>query len=168
MPNRKQLFFLILFFAVAGFFYSRPHNKAPLSDEEALQAVLLAVESRIAPDALPLDQAIKQVRGNGELVLVSFEDPNCPYCAELDQNISRISNITHYTFLLPILSKDSTVKSKQIWCAPDPASAWNNWMLNRTPPTGPGDCDTSALDRNLRLREKLGIRGVPYLLRVES
>ena len=29
---------------------------------------------------LPLDQAIKQVRGNGKRVIASFEDPNCGYC----------------------------------------------------------------------------------------
>ena len=27
--------------------------------------------------SLPLDQAIKQVRGNGKRVIASFEDPNC-------------------------------------------------------------------------------------------
>ena len=29
---------------------------------------------------LPLDRAIKQVRGDGKRVLATFEDPNCGYC----------------------------------------------------------------------------------------
>ncbi|MFD2270671.1 thioredoxin fold domain-containing protein [Undibacterium arcticum] len=29
---------------------------------------------------LPLDAAIKTVKGNGKRVMAVFEDPNCPYC----------------------------------------------------------------------------------------
>jgi thiol:disulfide interchange protein DsbC len=116
---------------------------------------------------LPVQQAIKQVHGNGTQVLVTFEDPNCPYCAELDKKLSRFDDITLYTFLLPVLSPDSEVKSRRIWCATDRAAAWKNWMVQGQTPTGTEDCDTTALTKNLEIGERLGIRGVPYLLQVK-
>ena len=75
---------------------------------------------------LPLDRAIKQVRGDGKRVLATFEDPNCGYCKRLAKDLQKLDNVTIYTFLLPILSEDSLKKSKQIWCAADRSKAWND------------------------------------------
>lgn len=149
--------------AAAGFY--RQYREAHLSPEEIAAAVLADADGEIDLAALPVWQAIRQVHGRGELVLVTFEDPNCPFCARLDKKLARLDNATLYTFLLPILSEDSEAKSRQIWCAPDQAAAWNDWMLKHRLPTGDGDCDTSALALNLEIGERLGIRGVPYLLR---
>ncbi|MDR3087684.1 MAG: DsbC family protein [Azoarcus sp.] len=128
------------------------------------QSIFPEIDGTIDIAQLPLENAIKQVRGNGKIQLVSFEDPNCLYCAKLDRNLARLENLTLYTFLLPILSEDSVVKSRRIWCAPDRALAWNDWMLKRRLHSGPENCDTTALDMNLKLGEKIGIRSVPYLL----
>jgi len=35
--------------------------------------------------ALPLQDAIKTVRGNGQKVVAVFSDPDCPYCKKLEQ-----------------------------------------------------------------------------------
>jgi len=156
---------LILFTAVIIYFQSR--DTKPSTPEEALQAVLAKIDGQIKLDELPLEQAIKQVRGNGELILVSFEDPNCIYCIKLNKSLRLLDNITLYTFLTPMLSDDSVTKSRRIWCAPDPVAAWNNWMLEHRPPSGTGDCDVTALDRNLELGDEIGIQGVPYLLRAK-
>jgi len=43
---------------------------------------------------LPLDIAIKQVRGNGKRVVAIFADPFCPYCKNLDRALSRETDIT--------------------------------------------------------------------------
>ena len=61
---------------------------------------------------LPLDSAVKQVRGDGRRVLATFEDPNCGYCKRLAKDIAKLDNVTIYTFLYPILSPDSLEKSK--------------------------------------------------------
>jgi thiol:disulfide interchange protein DsbC len=116
---------------------------------------------------LPLQQAIKQVYGAGTQILVTFEDPNCPYCADMDKKLSHFDDITLYTFLLPILSDDSLVKSRRIWCAADRAAAWKNWMVSGKTPDGDMDCDTAAITDNLEIGDKLGIRGVPHLLRAK-
>src|SRR5512139_550627 len=60
---------------------------------------------------LPLDRAIKQVRGDGKRVLATFEDPNCGYCKRLAKFFNDTATTEIYTFLLPILSEDSLKKS---------------------------------------------------------
>ena len=74
---------------------------------------------------LPLELAVKQVRGNGKQTLVTFEDPNCGYCKRVAKDLTKLEDTTVYTFLYPILSPDSSAKSRAIWCAKDRARATN-------------------------------------------
>lgn len=118
--------------------------------------------SAIDFDSLPLEHAIKQVRGDGSRVIASFEDPNCGYCKRLGQELATLDDITIYTFLYPILSEDSVQKSRNIWCAEDQAAAWNDWILdNETPPAE--SCDSSAVDASLALGQQLRIQGTPTI-----
>jgi thiol:disulfide interchange protein DsbC len=112
---------------------------------------------------LPLERAIKQVRGDGKRVLATFEDPNCGYCKRLAKDIQKLDNVTVYTFLYPILSEDSIRKSKQIWCAADRAKAWNDWMIEGRAPAGRDDCDTSAVAKNQDFGRRLSISGTPTI-----
>ena len=112
---------------------------------------------------LPLDRAIKQVRGDGKRVLATFEDPNCGYCKRLAKDLQRLDNVTVYTFLYPILSEDSVRKSKQIWCSADRAKAWNDWMIDGKAPAGKEDCDTAAVGKNQEFGRKLNISGTPTM-----
>lgn len=114
---------------------------------------------------LPLNLAIKQVKGNGgngKRTIATFEDPNCTYCKKLAAELQNLDNITVYTFVYPILSQDSHDKSKAIWCAPDRAKAWNDYTLKgKVPPAG--KCDTSDLNKVAELAQKLRIRGTPAI-----
>ncbi|MDR0735436.1 MAG: DsbC family protein [Zoogloeaceae bacterium] len=112
---------------------------------------------------LPLDQAIKQVRGNGKRLLATFEDPNCSYCKLLARELLKLDNITLYTFLYPLLREDSDKKSRQIWCARNKAKAWNDWMAGGKEPGNKTDCDTSAIDRNVAFAQKLNVNATPTL-----
>ncbi len=112
---------------------------------------------------LPLELAVKQVRGDGKRILASFEDPNCGYCKKLAKDTARLENVTIYTFLYPILSPDSLEKSNQIWCASDKAKAWNDWMQDGKAPSGKSDCDTSAVQKTVELGRRLAITGTPTL-----
>ena len=112
---------------------------------------------------LPLEIAVKQVRGNGKRVMATFEDPNCGYCKKLAKDLSRLDNVTIYTFLYPILSPDSLEKSNQIWCSPDKVKAWNDWMQDGKAPAGKGNCDTNAVKRTVDLGRKLAISGTPTI-----
>lgn len=112
---------------------------------------------------LPLNQAIKQVKGNGKRVLASFEDPNCGYCKRLAKDLTKLDNVTIYTFLYPVLGEDSIKKSRQIWCSADKAKTWNDWMVEGKAPTGKDDCDTTAIINNQEFGQKLRISGTPTL-----
>lgn len=112
---------------------------------------------------LPIELAVKQVRGNGKRVFASFEDPNCGYCKRLAKEMVKLDNVTIYTFLLPILSQDSLDKSKKIWCSTDKVKAWNDWMVSGKAPSGKGDCDTKAIAKVVELGQKLAISGTPTL-----
>jgi len=112
---------------------------------------------------LPIELAVKQVRGNGKRVFATFEDPNCGYCKRLAKEMVKLDNVTIYTFLFPILSQDSLDKSKKIWCSTDKVKAWNDWMVNGKTPTGKGDCDTKAIARVVELGQRLAISGTPTL-----
>ena len=112
---------------------------------------------------LPLDRAIKQVRGDGKRVLATFEAPNCGYCKRLAKDLLKLDNVTIYTFLYPILSEDSIRKSKQIWCSADRAKAWNDWMVEGRAPAGKDDCDTAAITKNQEYGRRLGISGTPTM-----
>ncbi len=112
---------------------------------------------------LPLERAIKQVRGDGKRVLATFEDPNCGYCKRLAKDLQKLENVTIYTFLYPILSEDSVRKSRQIWCSADRGRAWNDWMIDGKAPAGKEDCDVSAVAKNQDFGRKLNITGTPTI-----
>ena len=123
--------------------------------------------NRIKWSDLPLNDAIKVVRGKGSRQIAVFADPNCGFCKKLEKSFQQLDNVTIYTFLVPLLSADSATKSKQIWCAADRNKAWNAWMLENQTPTGPGDCGT-PLDRNTSLAKKLGVAGTPAMFFVDG
>lgn len=113
---------------------------------------------------LPLEMALKQVKGNGKRTIAVFEDPNCGYCKRLRQTtLKDIDNVTIYTFMYNILSQDSFEKSKNIWCASDRNKAWDDWMINgKLPPTAPAACETPN-DKVVALGQKLKIQGTPAI-----
>lgn len=113
-------------------------------------------------DELPLEQAIKTVRGDGSRVLVTFEDPNCGYCKRLHRDLQNIDNVTVYTFLAPVLGKDSERKAHNIWCARDREHTWREWMVEAVTPAE-ASCESDTLARNLALARDWDIRGVPTL-----
>lgn len=118
--------------------------------------------SKIRWTDLPLQNALKVVKGNGARKVAVFADPNCGYCKRLEKTFAEMDNLTIYTFLTPILSPDSTTKSKQIWCATDSGKSWIQWMVNNATPTGKTDC-SNPLDKNLALAKSLNINGTPAI-----
>lgn len=137
-----------------------------LIDPKTMKSVTearLATLSALKFSEFSLDRAIKQVRGDGKRVLVTFEDPNCGYCKRLHKELRNLDNATIYVFLLPVLSEDSMRKSKQIWCSADRAKAWNEWMVEDKAPSGKEDCDTTAINKNMQFAQKYRIMGTPTL-----
>ena len=64
---------------------------------------------------LPLDQAVKTVRGNGKRVMAVFSDPHCPACRQLDSALQNVTDATIYTFLYPVIHPELRKHSEAIW-----------------------------------------------------
>ena len=79
----------------------------------------IAELGKIDVKSLPLNQAIKYVKGKGERTLYIFSDPDCPYCQRLEQNMVGVDNVTVYVFLYPLTSLHPNAEkvSNQIWCS---------------------------------------------------
>jgi thiol:disulfide interchange protein DsbC len=116
-------------------------------------------------DSLPLDQAIKVVRGDGKRKLAVFSDPDCPFCRKIEPELAKLKDVTIYTFPYPLpMHPDAARKSRLVWCAKDRVQAWDDLMLRgKLPANGRTDCG-DPVDKNLALGQKLRIDGTPALI----
>jgi thiol:disulfide interchange protein DsbC len=122
--------------------------------------------SQVPWNTLPLNDAIKEVRGSGARKLAVFTDPDCPFCKRLErESLEGVDNVTIYTFLYPLtqLHPDSMHKARQIWCSADRLATWTSFMHDGKDLTGPDNCAT-PLDSIQALGQKLGIDGTPALI----
>jgi thiol:disulfide interchange protein DsbC len=103
----------------------------------------LATLNAIPWNSLPLDLAIRRVVGKGTRQIAIFEDPDCPYCKQLEQNLAGIGDVTIYVLLYPLdeLHPDAARKSRAIWCSKDRAKAWDGAMRDGAVPANAGTCD---------------------------
>jgi thiol:disulfide interchange protein DsbC len=135
-----------------------PQTKQSLTTERLQQ---IKDARRINVDSLPLEFAIKAVKGNGKRKLVVFSDPNCPYCKRLEKELANVDNVTVYTLLYPVLN-GSLPTATSIWCSADRLKAWENFMLNGVAPAGK-DCET-PIGKLLQAGHENGISGTPTLI----
>lgn len=140
-------------------------NLIDLEHQKNLTELRVSDLSKIDFKELPLDKAIKEVRGNGQRVLAVFSDPDCPFCKKLEEEIAQIDNITIYTFLMPVpdLHPNAQKKAVQIWCQKDRTTAWTEWMRNGKEPAAVANCDNPVAD-TMKLGNKFGIDGTPTLV----
>jgi thiol:disulfide interchange protein DsbC len=128
-------------------------------------------KTRINFKDLPLDKAIKTVRGDGKRVVAVFSDPECPYCKKLEPELEKLNNITVYTFLFPLdsLHPDSPAKATAIWCQADRAAAWREYMLHGKLPEQPTakDCKPPLIAVQA-LAAKYRINGTPFLISADG
>lgn len=110
---------------------------------------------------LPLDIAIKKVKGNGSRKMAYFTDPNCGFCKKLEHELQSVDNVTLYLFLYPIF-EGSAEKVQAVWCSKDKIKAWDNLMLNGVQPAA-GKCDVPT-NKVLELGHKLKVNGTPALI----
>lgn len=125
---------------------------------EEREQILTAIDVK----TLPLDQAIKHVKGKSERTIYLFSDPDCPYCQQLEKELKKIDNVTIYLFLYPIigLHPNAAKVANQIWCAQDQYQTWQDYVIDRKQPPSVKECKT-PIDKNIALAKKLEIDGTP-------
>jgi len=114
---------------------------------------------------LPLDLAIKTVKGNGSRKVAVFADVDCPFCKRLEEVLKTVDDLTVYTFLFPIdsLHPDASRKSKLIWCSNNRQKAFDDWMQRGVAPTSDANCD-DPVAKVVALGEKFRIQATPTLI----
>lgn len=142
---------------------------------------------KVAISDLPLKDAIKM--GNGPDTIYVFSDPDCPYCRQLEREFDKLQGVTVYIFPFPLVNTHPNAAnvSESIWCAPDRAAAWHNYvgrtsnevsvtMIGGKPvpqmfrnkqaantELKPARCD-NPIQRNLALGEKYQLLGTPAIV----
>jgi thiol:disulfide interchange protein DsbC len=133
-----------------------------MRDSRDLTAVRLESLTRIDFKRLPLDLAIKEVRGDGRRVMAIFEDPGCPVCRVLHKFIAQLPDVTVYRFMFPLTDPQSLPLAHAAWCSKDRKAAWAGLMAGTAaPPPASGPCDTTGLARIRSLGDQLQIQGTP-------
>jgi thiol:disulfide interchange protein DsbC len=132
--------------------------------KENLTDARLNEHGRIDFKTLPVNEAIKVVKGNGHRVFAVFSDPDCPFCQQLEKTLQFETDITMYVYLFPIaqLHPQAPSKAHAIWCAPDRPKAWEDWMHEKKLPATQ-TCSGDPVDALQRLGATLHINSTPTM-----
>jgi len=112
-------------------------------------------------NTLPLNLAVKKVKGNGKRRMAYFTDPNCGFCRKLEKELSQVNDVTLYLFMYPIFQGSDEIV-RNVHCAKDPVKAWDELMLKGKAPAQAA-CKTST-DQVMALAKKLRVNGTPNLI----
>ena len=123
-----------------------PKNQKNLTKERLIEL------NKIDVKQLPLEQAIRYVKGDGKRTLYIFTDPDYPYCQKLEQYMTAIDNVTVYLFPFPLktLHPQAEEIANKIWCDKNQYEAWEDYMLHRKTPKNSGQGFT-PIQKNLIL-----------------
>lgn len=140
-----------------------PGDVIDLKTNKSLASSLRAANKpHISAKDLDTRDAIKI--GTGSRRLYVFSDPDCTYCRQLEPELAKLRNVQVFVFPFPLvgLHPNARVIAESIWCQPDRATAWRQYLLtNIAPPTT--TCD-NPISRNLALGDRLQILGTPALV----
>ena len=130
---------------------------------EKRAAELLAIKLK----AVPLDKAIRI--GNGKHQIVEITDVDCPYCRKASAYLAGRKDVTRHVFLLPAAShKDAKVKTLQVFCAADPAKAYEEAMSGKLDDMKFSPCQSAQAEELLKAHQQIGqqvgVTGTPLFL----
>lgn len=108
--------------------------------------------------------------GEEKAVLHVFTDVDCGYCRKLHNEIGDINALgisVHYLgFPRAGVGSSSYQKLKNAWCADDPKQALTELKQGGVVPSVA--CDTTAIEDQYALGQKMGVNGTPALLTSEG
>lgn len=139
-----------------------------MPEQQDLTEIRLGEINRVNVGQLPIADAIKTVKGNGSRILYVFSDPDCPFCKRLEVSLKNLTDVTIYTFLMPLeqLHPDAKRKANNVWCSPLQSLAWDALMLEgKEAPNG--NCQT-PVERSIALGNKLGVTGTPTMFSADG
>ena len=122
--------------------------------------------TKVDTATIPLDDALVMGDKEAKYKVIVFTDPDCPYCEKLHQEIKKVvakrQDIAFFIKMYPLpMHKGAYEKAKAIVCEKSMALL-DDAFAKKTLPEA--KCDSTAVDDNLKLAEKLGIRGTPAII----
>src|SRR5262249_47487960 len=90
--------------------------------------------------------------------------PDCPYCRQLEKELGGLDDVTLWVFLFPIadLHPAAEARARALWCAPDRAAAWTQWMQQHQEPPA-NACESTPLAQLQALGRSLYIAATPTM-----
>lgn len=115
---------------------------------------------------IPLDNAIVIGNPKAEKKVIVFDDPECPYCAKLHEEIKKITakrtDLAFYIKMYPLaIHPTAYEKSKSIVCQKS-AKLLDDAFAGKKLPKA--ECETQEVDNNIKLAEELGVTGTPAMV----
>ena len=135
-------------------------TKANLTQER------LSELTKVDTATIPLDDALVMGDKGAKYKVIVFTDPDCPYCEKLHQEMKKVvvkrQDIAFFIKMYPLpMHKGAYEKAKAIVCEKS-IGLLEDAFAKKTLPTA--KCDSTVVDDNLKLAEKLGIRGTPAII----
>lgn len=137
-----------------------------IADKQDITRARLADLNRIDVSQIPLDDALVVGSPEAAIKIIIFDDPQCPYCGKLQQEMKQVVNqrpdVAFYIKMLPLkIHPESYTRAKAIVCAKSLA------MLEESlagkiiaAPT----CETDQIEKNLSLAAGIGVHSTPTLV----
>ncbi|MEW6570239.1 MAG: DsbC family protein [Nitrospirota bacterium] len=122
--------------------------------------------NKVDVSLIPLDDAIVIGDKQAKKRIIVFTDPDCPYCARLHAETKKViekrKDIAFYVKMFPLkMHPGAYEKSKAIVCEKSLALLDDAFEKKKVPKP---KCETSVVDDNIKLAEKIGISGTPALI----
>ena len=139
-----------------------------MTTQTDVTALRMEEVNRVEFASLPLNLAIPVVHGHGSRRVALFEDPDCPYCKQLEQEIGALGDVTLYVYLFPLagLHADAERKARNVWCSHDRPAAWRHMMTEGVVPPD-RQCDT-PFAQIAAIAKQWGIQGTPTLVAADG
>lgn len=139
-----------------------------MNDGENLTGTRYTDLNRVDLSSIPLEDAIVfGDPGAGKKVVV-FDDPDCPWCRKLHEEIKQVvARSRDVAFFVRVYSRNgdpqSIGKARSILCGkPRSAHLLEDAFAGKKLP--PATCDTRAVEETAALARKLGIQGTPAMI----
>lgn len=122
--------------------------------------------NRVDISKIPLDDAVIIGEPSAGMRIIVFDDPECPYCRKLHQEMKDIvqkrKDIAFYIKMLPLkIHPTAYEKAKSIICS-GLARMLEDSLNGKDLP--PPSCETDQIEKNTALAEELNILSVPTVI----
>jgi thiol:disulfide interchange protein DsbC len=137
-----------------------------IKDKKNLTQERLTEINKVDVSKIPLDDALVMGDRDAKHLVIVFSDPDCPFCVKLHQEMKKViekrKDIAFYIKMFPLkIHPEAYEKSKAIVCEKSLSLLEDAFDKKQLPKP---KCETSVVDDNLKLGEKLGISGTPALI----